>query len=176
MRLKTTARCGRSSRICTNRPRCRASAPSRTVPGADGETRLRSRCRPALALRRKTWWTEVWQSWLNLINAWPAPRSRSAMKWPHHRNLRNRPPTPSKGRGPVQVRIRRAFIASGAEVLSSTQIYDWTHSRRRQSRRKKLPFGVYWRTLKTLRAMCEPVERVPPHGAWLWRLRNTADN
>jgi hypothetical protein len=53
------------------------------------------------------------------------------MKWPHHRNLRNRPPTPSKGRGPVQVRIRRAFIASGAEVLSSTQIYDWTHSRRR---------------------------------------------
>jgi hypothetical protein len=72
----------------------------------------------------------------------------------------------------VQVRIRRAFIASGAEVLSSTQIYDWTHSRRRQSRRKKLPFGVYWRTLKTLRAMCDPVERVPPHGAWLWRLRN----
>ena len=46
------------------------------------------------------------------------------MKWPHHRNLRNRPPTPSKGRGPVQVRIRRAFIASGAEVLSSTQIYE----------------------------------------------------
>src|SRR5262249_18017453 len=89
-------------------------------------------------------------------------------KWPHHRNLRNRPPTPSKGRGPVQVRIRRAFIASGAEVLSSTQIYDWTHSRRRQSHRKKLPFGVYWRTLKTLRAMCDPIERVPPHGAWLW--------
>jgi hypothetical protein len=48
----------------------------------------------------------------------------------------------------VQVRIRRA-LASGTEVLSSTQIYDWTHSRRRQSRRKKLPFGVYWRTLKT---------------------------
>jgi hypothetical protein len=60
----------------------------------------------------------------------------------------------------------------GAEVLSSTQIYDWTHSRRRQSRRKKLPFGVYSRTLRTLRAMCEPVERVPPHGAWLWRLRD----
>src|SRR5262245_29840923 len=91
------------------------------------------------------------------------------MKWPHHRNLRNRPPTPSKGRGPVQVQIRRAFIASGAEVLSSTQIYDWTHSRRRQSRRKKLPFGVYWRTLKMLRAMCDPIERVPPHGALLRR-------
>jgi hypothetical protein len=44
------------------------------------------------------------------------PQTGSAMKWPHHRNLRNRPPTPSKGRGPVQVRIRRAFLASGAEV------------------------------------------------------------
>jgi hypothetical protein len=29
-------------------------------------------------------------------------------------NLRRRPATPSKGRGPIQVRIRRAFIASGA--------------------------------------------------------------
>jgi hypothetical protein len=86
------------------------------------------------------------------------------MKWEHYRNLGNRPPTPSKGRGPVQVRIRRAFIASGAEVLSSSAIYDWTHSRRRQMRRKKLPFGVYWRTLKTLRAMCDPVERVA--AAW----------
>src|SRR6478672_9410065 len=37
------------------------------------------------------------------------------MKWPHYRNLRNRPPTPSKSRGPILVRIRRAFIAS-AEV------------------------------------------------------------
>ena len=76
------------------------------------------------------------------------------MKWPHHRNLRNRPPTPSKGRGPVQVRIRRAFIASGAEVLSSTQIYDWTHSRRRQSRRKilnKQSSNVSQRLHRTLR-------------------------
>ena len=77
--------------------------------------------------------------------------ARAPMKWPHHPNLRKRPPTPSKGRGPVQVRIRRAFIASGAEVLSSTQIYDWTHSRRRQMRRKKLPYGIYWGTLQALR-------------------------
>jgi len=32
------------------------------------------------------------------------------------------------------------------------------------------------RTLRTLRTMCEPVERVPPHGAWLWRLRNSGDD
>jgi hypothetical protein len=35
----------------------------------------------------------------------------AAMTWDDFPNLRRRPPTPSKGRGPVQVRIRRAFIA-----------------------------------------------------------------
>jgi hypothetical protein len=44
------------------------------------------------------------------------------MKWPHHRNLRNRPPTPSMGRGPVQRAIRRAFAASDTEVLTSSEI------------------------------------------------------
>jgi hypothetical protein len=43
---------------------------------------------------------------------------------------------------------------------------------RRLGRRKSMPFGVYSRTLRTLRAMCDPIERVPPHGAWLWRLRD----
>jgi hypothetical protein len=70
------------------------------------------------------------------------------------------------------VRIRRAFLATGAEVLSSGAIYDWTHPRRRCGRSKTLPAGIYWGTLQVLRTMCEPVERVPPHGAWLWRLRD----
>jgi hypothetical protein len=52
-------------------------------------------------------------------------------KWPHHPNLRKKPHAPSKGRGPVQRAIRRAFMASGAEVLNSTEIYDWAHGRRR---------------------------------------------
>jgi hypothetical protein len=62
-------------------------------------------------------------------------------------------------------------VASDTEVLTSSSIYDWAHVRRRWGRRKSMPFGVYSRTLRTLRAMCEPVERVPPHGAWLWLLR-----
>jgi len=65
------------------------------------------------------------------------------MKWKDHPNLRKRPPAPSKGRGAVQVRIRRAFMASGAEVLSSSAIYDWTHARRRRGRHKSMPFGIY---------------------------------
>jgi hypothetical protein len=95
------------------------------------------------------------------------------MRRENFRNLRRRPPTPAKGRGRVQVRIRRAFIASAAETLTSSEIYNWAHVRRRLGRRKTLPDGIYSRTLRTLRTMCEPVERVPPHGAWLWRLRNS---
>ena len=48
------------------------------------------------------------------------------MKWPHHRNLRNRPLTPFKGRGRLQVHIRRAFIASeqrrGVELERDLQL------------------------------------------------------
>ena len=98
------------------------------------------------------------------------------MKWAEHPNLRKRPSAPSKGRGPVQRAIRRAFAASDTEVLTSSSIYDWAYVCRRRGRRKSMPFGVYSRTLRTLRTMCEPVERVPPHGAWLWRLRNSGDD
>jgi hypothetical protein len=90
--------------------------------------------------------------------------------------LRKRPRTPAKGRGSVQRAIKRAFAATSASALTSTPIYDWAHVRRRLGRRKSMPFGVYSRTLRTLRARCEQVERVPPHGACLCRLRNTADD
>jgi hypothetical protein len=104
------------------------------------------------------------------VSGSPAP----AQKWDGYPNLRKRPPAPSKGRGPVQVRIRRAFVASGAEVLSSSAIYDWTHARRRRGRHKSMPFGIYSITLRTLRMMCDPIERAPTIGRpWLWRLRNS---
>ena len=99
------------------------------------------------------------------------------MKWAHHPNLRKRPRTPAKGRGSVQRAIRRAFAASGTETLTSSAIYDWAHIRRRLGRRKSMPFGVYSRTLRTLRAMCDPIERVPPHataGKWLELLKEIA--
>jgi len=65
----------------------------------------------------------------------------------------------------------------GAEVLNSTEIYNWAHGRRRFGRRKSLPFGIYSRTLRTLRAMCEPVGRAPTIGRlWLWRLRNSHED
>jgi hypothetical protein len=92
------------------------------------------------------------------------------------RNLRKRPRAPAKDRGRVQRAIKRAFRAHGADVLTSSAICDWTHVRRRLGRRKSMPFGVYSRTLRTLRTMADPVKRVPPHGAWLWRLKETTSS
>jgi hypothetical protein len=41
----------------------------------------------------------------------------------------HRPPQPSLNNGPVQRRVRRAFVATGQSVLSTTQIMDWSHPR-----------------------------------------------
>jgi hypothetical protein len=39
-----------------------------------------------------------------------------------------------------------------------------------------MPFGVYSRTLRTLRAMCDPVGRGSSRGRpILWRLRHTGE-
>jgi len=99
------------------------------------------------------------------------------MKWDGYPNLRKRPPTPAKARGSIQRAIRRAFAASGAEALTSAQIYDWAYVRRRLGRCKTLPAGVYSRALRTLKVMCYRVGRGTSIGRpWLWRLRNTADD
>jgi len=99
------------------------------------------------------------------------------MKWDGYPNLRKRPPTPAKARGSIQRAIRRAFAASGAEALTSAQIYDWAYVRRRLGRCKTLPAGVYSRALRTLKVMCYRVGRGTSIGRpWLWRLRNTVDD
>jgi hypothetical protein len=38
-----------------------------------------------------------------------------------------------------------AIFRRRAEVLTSTEIYNWAHGRRRFGRRKSMPFGVYSR-------------------------------
>jgi hypothetical protein len=93
-----------------------------------------------------------------------------SMKWKRLRNLRKKPLAPAAGRGA----IRRAFIASGAEALSSSAIYDWAYVRRRLGRYKALPAGIYSQALRTLRTMCDPVGRSDSvSGApILWRLRD----
>src|SRR5262249_43536027 len=81
------------------------------------------------------------------------------MKWAHHPNLRKRPRTPAKGRGSVQRAIKRVFAATSASALTSTQIYDWAHVRRRRGHRKSMPFGEAWRLPRYGRARSNGVAR-----------------
>src|SRR5215510_9815551 len=41
----------------------------------------------------------------------------------------NRPPQPALDRGRVQKRIRRAYVATGKLVLSTSELMRWTHPR-----------------------------------------------
>jgi hypothetical protein len=80
----------------------------------------------------------------------------------------HRPPQPSLNNGPVQRRVRRAFVATGQSVLSTTQIMDWSHPRpgtnRHHARRS---------VRRVCERYCERVGRGTGIGRpLLWRLRN----
>jgi hypothetical protein len=92
-------------------------------------------------------------------------RANPAMTWDDHPNLRLRPHAPSRGRGRLQVQVRRAFLVHGP-VVSSSALYDWCYPRRRRLTQRRR--HSVWRILVTI---ADPIGRVPPHGAWLWRLR-----
>jgi hypothetical protein len=104
-------------------------------------------------------------------------RPRPVMKWNPHRNLRLRPAKPALGRGRLQVQVRRAFLVGDAPVISASAIYDWCYAKRRLMHGKPLTtrdrYSV-WRVLIALGA--EPVGRIGPRHATLWRLRDTSEN
>jgi hypothetical protein len=91
------------------------------------------------------------------------------MKWADHRNLRLRPSKPALGRGRLQVQVRRAFITADAPALSVSEIYDWCYARRRLLLGKPLTTRHRYSVWRILVTIADPIERVPPHGAWLWR-------
>jgi hypothetical protein len=90
------------------------------------------------------------------------------MRWSGHPNLRHRPHSPSLGRGRLQRQIARAFAVSGP-VVSASVIYDWCFARRPKMRRSHLNRRRVWQLLTQI---ADPVRKVPPYGAWLWRLRS----
>jgi hypothetical protein len=101
-------------------------------------------------------------------------RPRSPLqKWQGYPNLLLRPHSPNRGRGRLQVQIRRAF--AGRPVLSSSQVYDTCYAKHRvfgQRISRRHRFSV-WRILCEV---AEPVGRAPTIGRpWLWRLRHGAD-
>jgi hypothetical protein len=84
-------------------------------------------------------------------------------------NLRRRPPAPNKGRGRLQVQIRRAFIAANGGAISTDQIYNWAYTRRRCLTGKG---NLSWSVLRILRQIAEPVGRAKTIGRpIIWKLR-----
>jgi hypothetical protein len=86
-------------------------------------------------------------------------------KWRGHPNLRHRPPSPALGRGRLQRQICRCFLAHGPLVTSS-QVYDWAYVNRRKLTQRHR--HSVWRILRDI---AKPIRRMPPYGAWLWRLK-----
>jgi hypothetical protein len=83
----------------------------------------------------------------------------------------HRPPCPSLNNGPIQRRLRRAFIATGKAVLSTSQLMQWTHPRAR---------GTGHNKRRSIRRVCERYcERVGRDTSIgrpiLWRLRNSGE-
>jgi hypothetical protein len=58
----------------------------------------------------------------------------------------HRPPTPSLNNGPIQRRVRRAFMAMGKATLSTTELVEWTHPRSR---------GTGHNKRRSVRRVCE---------------------
>jgi hypothetical protein len=84
-----------------------------------------------------------------------------------------RPPRPSLNNGRVQRRIRRAYIATGKLVLSTSELLCWTHPRpggNRDNHRRAIRGAA--------ERYCERVGLSPTGSgrAILWRLRNNGDD
>ena len=84
----------------------------------------------------------------------------------------NRPPQPALDSGRVQKRIRRAYVATGKLVLSTSELMRWTHPR---------PGGNRHNHRRAIRGAaeryCVRVGRGSGVGRPIqWRLRNSADD
>lgn len=82
------------------------------------------------------------------------------------------PRAPAKGRGRIQVQIRRAYVAAGRDTLDTGEIYAWVFP---------LTQREYWRwrhrttAWRELRRIADQVGRASTPGRpWLWRLKDPA--
>jgi hypothetical protein len=84
-------------------------------------------------------------------------------------NLLRAPHSPNKGRGRLQVQIRRAFAVR--EVLTSSEIYDSCYAKRRVAG-LQIDRPYRWSVLRILRTIADPIGRAETIGRpVLWRLK-----
>lgn len=103
-----------------------------------------------------------------------AVQAEVAMKWQRHPNLRLRPHAPAKGRGRLQVQVRRTWIAAGKPIVSGSVFYSWCYARQ-QMRGEAISRGLRYSVQRVLKTVAEPVGRAETIGRpILWRLRDPA--
>ena len=94
--------------------------------------------------------------------------SRPHLLDPRHPGLRMRPQAPNKGRGRIQVAVRRAFLAAGSDELTTSQVYDYALPRVRADLWRQMQRCS---VLRVLDQLCHRVGRDRAHGAIIWKLK-----
>jgi len=82
------------------------------------------------------------------------------------RKIPQRLATPGLNRGRVQRAVRRLFLL--AVEITTADLRHWAYGRKRKCTPRD-----YRHMRRVLACVAAPIRRVPPHGAWLWRLRNS---
>jgi hypothetical protein len=91
------------------------------------------------------------------------------MKRENYPNLLLAPHSPNKGRGRLQVQIRRAFV--GRDVLTSSELYDFCYAKRRVAG-QQIDRPYRWSVVRILRQIADPIGRAETIGRpVLWRLK-----
>jgi hypothetical protein len=100
-----------------------------------------------------------------------AERANGPTKMPNLRNLLRRPAKPALGNGRIQVGVERALIAHNGGPITTSIAVEWAYALRRyQGKPIKSQHLVYVR--RALDRVADRLRRVPPYGAWLWKLRD----
>jgi len=76
----------------------------------------------------------------------------------------------NRGRGRIQLAVRRAFTASPTDVLSTTQVFEYALVRIRRDRWRH---RNRWSVVRALRQVADRVGPVDTPGRpWLWRAQD----
>jgi hypothetical protein len=105
--------------------------------------------------------------------SYPRHNPHPALNMAQPPNLRLRPAKPALGRGRVQAGVRRAFLATGKPVVSTTELLAWTHPRPIRVRRRNPRNSQRHAVRRVCEHCCERVGRGTSIGRpILWKLKD----
>jgi hypothetical protein len=87
--------------------------------------------------------------------------------------FRHRLARPAAGHGRIQKAARRVLLVLDGKA-TTRDVVDWGYCRKVQ-RGQRIEKADYRHVRRALMTVADPIARVPPYGAWLWRLRNSGE-